>query len=156
LDSNFVYKPFEIVDVLLLNTIPVAAGVAVFRYRLYDIDLLINRTLVYALTTAAIGAAFFAGIVMLQSVLRPMTGGSEVAVAVSTLASFALFQPFRRRIQTAVDRRFYRSKYDAERTLDQFAAHLRDEVELEALRGDLLTVVDVTMQPAHASLWLRR
>jgi hypothetical protein len=156
LDSNFVYKPFEIVDVLLLNTIPVAAGVAVFRYRLYDIDLLINRTLVYALTTAAIGAAFFAGIVMLQSVLRPMTGGSEVAVAVSTLASFALFQPFRRRIQTAVDRRFYRSKYDAERTLDAFSARLRDEVDLDAVRGGLLDAVRDTVQPARASVWLRK
>src|SRR6266851_5310850 len=156
LDSNFVYKPFEIVDVLLLNTIPVAAAVAVFRYRLYDIDLLINRTLVYALTTTAIGAAFFGVIVMLQSLLRPMTGGSEIAVAVSTLASFALFQPFRRRIQSSVDRRFYRARYDAGRMLDAFSGQLENEVDLDTLRGDLLTVVGETMQPVHASLWLRR
>ena len=156
LDSNFVYKPFEIIDLLLINTIPVAAAVAIFRYRLYDIDLLINRTVVYALTTAAIGAGFFGGIVMSQSVLRPMTGGSEVAVAVSTLASFALFQPFRRRIQSSVDRRFYRARYDAGRMLDAFSGQLANEVDLDALRGDLLTVVADTMQPVHASLWLRR
>jgi hypothetical protein len=156
LDSNFVYKPFEILDLLLINALPVAAGVAIFRYRLYDIDLLINRTLVYALTTAAIGAAFFGGIVMLQSLLRPMTGGSEVAVAVSTLASFALFQPLRRRIQSSVDRRFYRARYDAGRMLDAFSGQVANEVDLDALRGDLLTVVGETMQPVHAGLWLRR
>ena len=156
LDSNFVYKPFEIIDLLLINAIPVAAGVAIFRYRLYDIDLLINRTLVYALTTASIGAAFFGGIVMFQSLLRPMTGGSEIAVAVSTLASFALFQPFRQRIQSSVDRRFYRARYDAGRMLDAFSGQLANEVDLDALRADLLTVVGDTMQPAHASLWLRR
>jgi hypothetical protein len=156
LDSNFVYKPFEILDLLLINAIPIAAGVAIFRYRLYDIDLLINRTLVYALTTAAIGAAFFGGIILLQSLLRPMTGGSEIAVAVSTLASFALFQPFRRRIQSSVDRRFYRARYDAGQMLDTFSGQLANEVDLDALRGDLLTIVADTMQPVHASLWLRR
>jgi len=156
LDSNFAYKPFEIIDLLLINAIPLAASVAIFRYRLYDIDLLINRTLVYALTTTAIGAAFFGGIVMLQSLLRPITGGSEIAVAVSTLASFALFQPFRRRIQASVDRRFYRARYDAGRMLDAFSGQLANEVDLDTLRGDLLTVVGETMQPAHASLWLRR
>ena len=156
LDSNFVYKPFEIIDLLVINAIPVAAGVAIFRYRLYDIDLLINRTLVYALTTAAIGAAFFGGIILLQSLLRPMTGGSEIAVAVSTLASFALFQPFRRRIQSSVDRRFYRTRYDAGRMLNTFSGQLANEVDLDALRGDLLTIVADAMQPVHASLWLRR
>jgi len=156
LDSNFGYKPFEIIDVLLINALPLAAGVAIFRYRLYDIDLLINRTLVYALTTTAIGAAFFGGIVMLQGLLRPITGGSEIAVAVSTVASFALFQPVRRRIQSSVDRRFYRARYDAGRMLDAFSGQLANEVDLDAVRGDLLTVVGETMQPAHASLWLRR
>lgn len=156
LDSNFDYKPFQIIDLLLNTAIPLAAGVAVFRYRLYDIDLLINRTLVYGLTTAAIGAAFFGGIVMLQSLLRPMTGGSEVAVAVSTLASFALFQPLRRRIQSSVDRRFYRARYDAGRTLDAFSGQLANEVDLDALRRDLLAAVGDTMQPVRASLWLRR
>jgi len=155
LDSNVVYKPFEVIDVLLVNAIPVAAGVAIFRYRLYDIDLLINRTLVYGLTTAAIGAAFFGGIVMLQSLLRPMTGGSEIAVAVSTLVSFALFQPLRVRMQGVVDRRFYRSRYDAARTLDVFSARLRDEVDLDAVRGELVAAVRDTVQPAHASVWLK-
>lgn len=156
LDSNFAYKPFEILDLLLINAIPVAAAVAIFRYRLYDIDLLINRTLVYALTTAAIGASFFGGIVMLQSLLRLMTGGSEIAVAVSTLASFALFQPFRRRIQSSVDRRFYRAHYDTGQMLDTFSGQLANEVDLDALRGDLLTIVADAMHPVHASLWLRR
>lgn len=155
LDSNFAYKPFEVIDLLLINAIPVAAGFAIFRYRLYDIDLLINRTLVYGLTTAAIGVAFFGGIVLLQSLLRPMTGGSEIAVAVSTLASFALFQPLRARVQQAVDRRFYRSRYDAAQTLDAFSVRLRDQIALEAVRADLLDAVRDTVQPAHASLWLR-
>ena len=104
----------------------------------------------------AIGAAFFGGIVMSQSLLRPMTGGSEIAVAVSTLASFALFQPMRRCIQSSVDRRFYRARYDAGRMLDTFSGQVANEVDLDALRSDLLTVVGQTMQPAHASLWLRR
>lgn len=156
LDSNFVYKPFEILDLLVINAIPIAAGVAIFRYRLYDIDFLINRTLVYALTTAAIGASFFGGIIMLQSLLRPLTGGSEIAVAISTLAGFSLFQPFRRRIQSSVDRRFYRARYDAGRMLDTFSGQLANEVDLDALQRDLLTVVADAMHPVHASLWLRR
>ncbi len=135
---------------------PVAIGLAVARYRLYDIDVLINRALVYGATTAVIGGAFFTGIVLLQTLLRPFTTGSELSVAASTLVSFALFQPLRRRIQRAVDHRFYRSRYDATRTLDAFSARLRDEVDLDALRGDLLAAVGDTMQPVHASLWLRR
>ncbi len=140
LDSNFDYRP---------------SGLAIFRYRLYDIALLINRTLVYGLTTAAIGAAFFGGIVVLQGLLRPVTGGSEIAVAVSTLASFALFQPLRGRLQGLVDLRFYRSRYDAVRTLDAFSVRLRDEVDLDAVRGELVAAVRDTVQPAHASVWLR-
>jgi hypothetical protein len=135
--------------------LPICMGIAVLRYRLYDIDLLINRALVYGATTAGIAVAFFAGIVLLQMVLRPLTNGSEFAVAASTLASFALFQPLRRRMQQAVDRRFDRSRYDAARTLDAFADRLRDEVDLDALRADLLGAVRQTMGPAHASLWLR-
>jgi len=134
---------------------PLAILIAVLRYRLYDIDVLIHRTLVYGLTSAAIAAAFFGGIVILQSLLRPVTGGSEIAVAASTLASFALFQPMRRRIQQAVDRRFYRARYDTQRTLDDFAVHLRDEVDLESVRVELIGAVAETMSPAHASLWLR-
>ena len=146
----------SLVAVVVMDLIPISVAIAILRYRLYDIDLLINRTLVYGATTAVIGGAFFGGIVLLQTLLRPFTTGSELSVAASTLVSFALFQPLRRRIERAVDQRFYRSRYDAVRTVDAFSERLRDEVELDALRGDLLTVVGDTMQPAHASLWLRR
>ena len=145
-------------SVLLIGAMalaPVMVGIAVLRYRLYDIDVLINRALVYGATTAAIGVAFVAGIVVLQAVLRPFTSGSEIAVVVSTLASVALAQPLRRKIQAGVDRRFYRSRYDAARTLDAFSARLRDEVDLDAVRADLVGAVRDTVQPAHASLWLR-
>ena len=148
-------KASEIAMVAALTTVPVAMGLAIRRYRLYDIDLVINRALVYAPTTAAIAVAFFAGIVVLQAVLRPLTGGSEVAVAVSTLASVALFQPLRVLVQRAVDRRFYRSRYDAARILDDFSVRLRDQVALDAVRADLLDAVRETVQPAHASVWLR-
>jgi len=135
--------------------VPVAIGIAVLRYRLYDIDVLIRRTLVYGATTGAIAVAFFGGIVVLQAVLRPVTSGSELAVAISTLVSFALFQPLRGRVQRAVDRRFYRAKYDAEHTVDVFAARLRDDVDLDSLRAELLDAVTDTLQPAHASVWIR-
>ena len=137
------------------SLIPLAVAIAVLRYRLYDIDLLIHRTLVYGLTTGSIAVAFFAGIILLQTLLRPFTTGSELAVAASTLLSVALFQPFRRRIQAAVDRRFFRARYDAVRTLDAFAEQLRDEVDLEAVRVHLLGAVGQTMSPSHASVWLR-
>jgi hypothetical protein len=140
---------------VFMSTIPLSIGIAILRYRLYDIDVLINRTLVYGLTTAAIAISFFGGIVVLQTPLRALTGGSELAVAISTLASFALFQPLRARIQTGVDRRFYRARYDAARTLDEFSGRLRDEVDLDAVRTDLLSAVRDTMRPAHASVWLR-
>jgi hypothetical protein len=136
-------------------SLPIAVAIAIFRYRLYDIDVLINRTVVYGATSAAIGATFFLGIVALQPVLRPLTSGSELPVAASTLVSFALFQPIRRRVQDAIDRRFNRSRYDAAHTLDTFADDLRDEVDLETLRSGLLGAVSRTMSPAHVSLWLR-
>ena len=135
--------------------VPVAIGIAILRYRLYDIDVLIRRTLVYGATSGAIALAFFGGIVVLQAVLRPVTSGSELAVAISTLASFALFQPVRGRIQRAVDRRFYRAKYDAEHTVDAFAARLRDDVDLDSLQVELLDAVTETLQPVHASVWIR-
>ena len=135
--------------------VAVASAVAIFRYRLYDIDLVINRALVYGATTALIVAAFVVGIVVLQALLRPFTSGSEIAVAASTLANVALVQPIRRRIQGVVDRRFYRSRYDAGRTLDDFSVRLRDQVALDAVRTDLLDAVRESVQPAHASVWLR-
>lgn len=135
--------------------IPLCMAIAIVRHRLFDIDVLINRALVYGATTAGIAVAFFGGIVLLQTVLRPITSGSEVAVAASTLAGLALFQPLRRRMQAAVDRRFYRSRYDAARTLDAFSVRLRDEVDLEAVRAELVGAVREAVQPAHASLWLR-
>ncbi|GAC1494677.1 MAG: hypothetical protein NVS1B1_12650 [Candidatus Limnocylindrales bacterium] len=136
-------------------TVAIAIGVSIFRYRLYDIDLLIRRTLVYGAVSMALLAAYVGGVALFQFVLTPFTSGSPVAVAVSTLVVVALFQPLRTRIGSAVDRRFYRAKYDAERTLDAFAARLRDEVDLEAVRADLLEAVSETMRPAHASFWLR-
>jgi hypothetical protein len=135
--------------------IPIAVGIAILRHRLYDIDTLINRTAVYGATTAAIAATFFLGLVALQPVLRPITNGSDLAVAAATLLSFGLFQPIRRRVQDAIDRHFDRSRYDAARTLELFAERLRDEVDLDTLGADLLGAVRQTMAPAHASLWLR-
>ena len=142
---------YAVVELLL----PICMGIAILRYRLYEIDVLINRALVYGATTGAIAIAFFAGIVVLQAALRPLTSGSEFAVAASTLISFALFQPVRRRIQDVVDRRFFRTRYDAVRTLDAFSVHLRDEVALDAVRAELISAVQDTVQPAHASVWLR-
>ena len=138
-----------------LIAVPIAVGVAVLRYRLYEIDALISRTLVYGSLTAVLVAAYVAGVAAFQFLLSPFTSGSPIAVAVSTLAVVALFQPLRRGIQSAVDRRFFRSTYDAVRTLDAFAVELREEVDLDALRGALLAAVGDTMQPVHVSLWLR-
>jgi len=131
-------------------------GVAILRYHLYDIDVVIERTLVYGLTSAAIGAAFFGGIVLLQAALRPLTGGSEIAVAASTLVCFALFQPMRRGVQSTVDRRFYRSRYDASRTLDVFTSRIAGEVDIDAVGADLAEAVATTVHPAYVSLWLRK
>jgi hypothetical protein len=141
---------------LVLPSIPIATGIAILRYRLYDIDLLINRTLVYGSLTATLVALYFGGIVVLQRFFVLLTGQqSTLAVVASTLLIAALFTPLRRRIQSFIDRRFYRSKYDARKTLEAFSAKLRSETDLEALSEDLVGVVRETMQPAHVSLWLR-
>jgi hypothetical protein len=137
-------------------SIPIAIGVAILRYRLYEIDILINRTLVYVSLTAILVALYFGGIVVLRRVFVLLTGQrSTLAVVASTLLIAALFTPLRRRIQTFIDRRFYRRKYDARKTLETFSARLRDETDLDALSDDLVRVVRETMQPAHVSLWLR-
>jgi hypothetical protein len=136
--------------------IPVSIGIAILRYRLYEIDLIINRTLVYGSLTATLVALYFVGIVVLQRIFVTLTGQqSTLAVVASTLLIAALFTPSRRRIQSFIDRRFYRSKYDARKTLEGYSAQLREETDLDALSEDLLSVVRETMQPAHVSLWLR-
>src|SRR5512132_1121567 len=140
------------VSVLL---IPVSAAAAILRYRLYDIDVVIERTLVYGVVTATLGGTYVATVVVLQGLLRPLTEGSEIAVALSTLLVLALFHPIRRRAQDAIDRRFYRARYDAARTVNAFVVRLRDDVELDSVRADLLDVVNSTIHPAHASVWLR-
>jgi hypothetical protein len=141
-----------------LVSFPISIGIAIVRYRLYEIDLLINRTLVYGSLTALLAAIYYAGVTATQTIFRALTGQEEqtqLAIVVSTLVIAALFNPLRRRIQSFIDRRFYRRKYDARKTLEAFSAKLRDETDLEALNDDLVGVVEETMQPAHVSLWLR-
>jgi hypothetical protein len=148
---------------LVMPSIPIATGMAILRYRLYDIDHIINRTLVYGALTALLAAGYFATIMALQGIgslvfqapFRALTGqNSALATVAATLAMAALFNPLRRRIQSFIDRSFFRNKYDAAKTLEAFSMKLRDETDLEALGDDLVGVVRETMQPAHVSLWL--
>jgi hypothetical protein len=140
---------------IVIPAIPIAIGIAILRYRLYDIDIIINRTLVYGTLTVLLAGLYEGSIVLLQEAFRTLTGQqSGLAIVASTLLIAALFTPFRRRIQSFIDKRFYRRKYDARRTLEAFSAKLRNETDLDALSEDLVGVVRETMQPAHVSLWL--
>jgi hypothetical protein len=145
-----------LVFVVPLMGLPIAVGVAILRYRLYDIDLVINRTLVYGSLTALLAATYLGGVVLLQGTFRALTGQeSQLAIVASTLLIAALFVPLRRRVQGFIDRRFYRHKYDATRTLQDFSARLREKTDLDSLDIELLAVVRETVHPEHVSLWLR-
>ncbi len=148
----------ELLEFTTAIFVPVAIGIAILKYRLYDIDRLVNRTLVYGALTVTLVAVYVSGVAGLQYVFRTLTGQEQqpqLVIVATTLLIAALFNPLRRRIQGFIDRRFYRRKYDAAKTLEEFNARLRDETDLETLSGDLLRVVRETMQPEHASLWLR-
>ncbi|MQB00130.1 MAG: hypothetical protein GEU78_07515 [Actinobacteria bacterium] len=143
-----------VVTILAFDTIPLVSGMAILRYRLYDIDLVVNRTLVYGLLTAILGAAYFVTVALTQSLLPGSR--SALSVAMSTLLVAALFRPMRRRVQDFIDRRFYRRKYDAARAIQDFAARLRNELDIDSVRDDLVSVVHETMEPRYVLLWLRR
>jgi hypothetical protein len=153
-----IFEDIGSAGVYALLVVPVFTYIAILRYRLYDIDVVINRTLVYGTLTATLAAVYFGGVTATQATLHALTGQQEqpqLAIVVSTLAIAALFNPLRRRIQGFIDRRFYRSKYDARKSLEAFSSKLRDETDLDALSDDLVGVVRETMQPAHVSFWLR-
>ena len=148
--------PSQIIFPLISPLIPISIAVAILRYRLYDIDIIINRALVYSLLTGALALVYFSSVVFMQLILQPLTGQqSSFAVVASTLLMAALFAPLRRRIQRFIDRRFYRRRYDARKTLSQFASVARDEIDLQELAAALFARVEETMQPEYVSLWLK-
>jgi hypothetical protein len=156
LSSSTAFYAIDYVTLVALLVVPVFTYIAILKYHLYDIDIVINRALVYGSLTATLIALYFVGIVVLQRVFVALTGQqSTLAVVASTLLIAALFTPLRQRIQSFIDRRFYRSKYDARKTLETFSTKLRDETDLDALSNDLVGVVRETMQPAYVTLWLR-
>lgn len=146
----------DTLSLLSFALLPAAVAVAVLRHNLYDIDLVINRTLVYGSLSLTLGGLYVGSVLLLQTMLGPLTNSSDLAVAGSTLAVAVVFRRVRERIQWTVDRRFYRSRYDAARTLDAFVSRLRHELDLDALADDLRSTVDQTVQPTHVSIWLRR
>jgi hypothetical protein len=146
---------FNILVSLCFTAFPIAVGIAILRARLYDIDLVIRRTLVYSLLTLTLGLVYIGCILLLRTLVAPLVGGSELAIVASTLAIAALFNPLRKRFQAIIDKRFYRRKYDAAKVLAAFGATVRDETDLEALTTEMLRVVDETMQPEFVGLWLR-
>jgi hypothetical protein len=151
------YRAVDSLSNLVLAGLPVAVGIAILRYRLYDIDRIINRTLVYGSLTLMLALIYFGGVATTQAIFQALTGQQklpQLVVVASTLVIAALFNPLRRRIQSLIDKRFYRSKYDARKTLEAFSAKLRDETDLDALSDDLFGAVRETMQPAHVSVWL--
>ena len=153
--TRLLYELWVNVGVLGFLLLPVALTIAIMRYRLFNIDVIIRKTLVYSVLTALLALIYFGGVVLVQQLTRSITASSDLAIAVSTLMLAALFFPLRRRVQNAIDRRFYRRKYDAAKTLAAFGVTARDEVELEKLTAELLNVVNETMQPASVSVWLK-
>jgi MFS family permease len=157
--ADYLPEPWNsLLITVALTGLYVAVGVAILRYRLYNIDRIINRTLVYGSLTVSLAAVYFGGVATTQTLFRALTGQEhqpQLAIVVSTLVISALFMPLRRRIQAFIDKRFYRRKYDARKTLEAFSAKLREELDLDALNAGLVGVVTETMQPAHVSLWLR-
>ncbi|OGO56934.1 MAG: hypothetical protein A2Z32_00995 [Chloroflexi bacterium RBG_16_69_14] len=147
---------FWLIGFLAYLALPIAIGIAILRYHLYEIDRIVSRTIGYLIVTVTLAVVFAGAILTFQAVLAPLTGGNSVSVAASTLVAAALFQPLRRRVQTVVDRRFNRTRYDAERTVAAFEAQLRDEVDLESLGADVLRVVAQTVAPTTAGLWIRQ
>lgn len=155
LGGNVSESAIDILFGLAFSLVPIACGVAMLRYRLYDIDIIINRTLVYALLTAALLGSYLLIVVVVSRVLEPVTRDSDIAIAASTLAVAALFRPLRARFQSFIDRRFYRTKYDSAEALKDFSARLRDEIEVDVVRDDVLGVVRDTLHPKHVSVWIK-